>query len=366
MDILIYQPSEIPADDRERIQHVLRLADVFVPSFDPSDADAYDVMTYAFQEAFGVEVLLFVDRNVFTRWVNLLDKLPARDGNHRIAAAILAFAQLARLSIDPSMAVYEYAAAEGNLAASRELSQFPTANEFHPREWTAIALGRSDILSSSVELPENSPAYRDLSAARYPWQRSYILALKIADLHLRGGRSEAMMRCLLEWMYEDFLISGPAVLLASHYLAPGAQRRGLFKNIESSDRERALAGIRNAAWDLTLLSEWLQRLQRKQEPGSRQPVVILCSLDEAVKRIARSVINRNHPQVTDHEYLAGLFKAFWGDENGKRLSSLLMKFQENADSPHRQFNRGGRQADPGFMEKMINDGEDRIRDWKRR
>lgn len=58
-------------------------------------------------------------------------------------------------------------------------------------------------------------------------------------------------------MYEDYLISGPAVMLAAHYLAPNSRRAGLLKFLRSRDRERAIAGVRNAAWDLVLLSDWL-------------------------------------------------------------------------------------------------------------
>lgn len=74
----------------------------------------------------------------------------------------------------------------------------------------------------------------------------------------------------------------PALILGIYYLTPKAQRSGLLKNLRSHRREKAL-GIRNAAWDITFLSEWILPISRQ---NSENTLTILCSLDRNLIRLA--------------------------------------------------------------------------------
>jgi hypothetical protein len=153
------------------------------------------------------------------------------------------------------------------------------------------------------------------------------------------------------------------VLLAIHYFAPGVARRGLFKWIESSDRERALAGIRNAAWDLTLLSEWLRHIQRQQESGTDRPLVILASFDDWVKRLARAIVHYEDPAMPDIEYQTRIFQRVWDPAIATRLATLLSQLQAAAGEPKRQLHR---EVSPDFIDCLIKDGEAKILEWKSR
>lgn len=359
---ILYTPP-VRASDLEQIHSLLRTADVFVPSFHSQEPELYHVLTYVEQELrFKTTFLLLPDRNLVTRWVGLLNGVKIKD-EHRVAAGVLAFAQCANLLIEPNVALYELAAAAGNAAANEELETFRTADNVEARYWVDLALGRSQQLLppgiSPLERPKREQ--HNLSKPLYRWQRNYILALKIAELHLQGGRSVSRMAKLLHWMYHDFLIGGPAIRLASQYLAPGADRKRLFKGIESPDREKAIAGVRNAAWDLTLLSEWFRHIQRQHAPGSNRPLVILCSLDKHVRTFARSLLNFSAPTgLTDVEYLTWMFGELWGPNTGRRLADLLVAYQDARDNPKRQLHQEVR---PGFINEMIADGECAIRNW---
>ena len=45
------------------------------------------------------------------------------------------------------------------------------------------------------------------------------------------------------------------------FLGPIARKADLFKQLRSPARDRALAGIKNAAWDMTHLSDFSKRVQ---------------------------------------------------------------------------------------------------------
>lgn len=360
---ILFTPP-VPAPDLEEVHTILRGANVFVPSFDADEADPYHVMTYVEQQVqFETEFVILPDRNVLTRWVGLLRGVAAEE-KHRVSAGIMALAICADILIEPNIALYELANSSGNQAAIEELHLFRIAEEVEPQYWVNVALGRSlYLLPAGAKYPNKpAPPSVDLQAPLYRWQRNYILALKIAELHLRGGRSETRMAELLRWMYYEFLIGGPAILLASHYLAPNSDRGGLFKGIESGDREKAIAGIRNAAWDLTLLSEWLRRIQIQNEQQDDKPVTILCSLDEHVSKFARSLVNYSAPVEWGNDgYLNRMFGRIWGPEAGARLASVLAGYQDSADNAERQLHR---ESHPDFITKLIETGEATIREWK--
>ena len=58
-------------------------------------------------------------------------------------------------------------------------------------------------------------------------------------------------------MYSQYVFLAPSTVLALCYFSPNGPKKGLFKQIRSKDRERDIAGIKNATWDLTLIHQWL-------------------------------------------------------------------------------------------------------------
>jgi hypothetical protein len=87
------------------------------------------------------------------------------------------------------------------------------------------------------------------------WRRNYVLALKVAALALDGGQTETLVEKLFDLMYSQYVFLAPSTVLALCYFSPNSPKKGLFKQIRSRDRERAIAGIKNATWDLTLIHQ---------------------------------------------------------------------------------------------------------------
>lgn len=348
----------IPPPEVERIEEILRDRDVFVTGFDPVHRDPYCVGTYVErQEIYREPVSLFVDRNVVSRLVSMMDGAEAAL-EHRVAAAIMAFAQVCQLLIEPSIAVHEYASTAGERKARRELRRFYQADNVDAKIWTDIALGRTARLPRMAR-SSRSIAHR-LDRTLYRWQRNYIAVLKIADLELGGGSSHRRMADFMDWMFHDFLLAGAATILAAHYFAPGAPKKGLLKYLRSADREQALEGIKNAAWDLMLLSDWLQRVREGETVDPVRPHAVLCTLDKGVVRLARSIVSFEHVARSQEELITSTFEHLWGAEAGSRLAKRYVGYVQRAEEPDRHFNRN---HGTGFVPAMIEAGEARVRGY---
>jgi hypothetical protein len=354
--------NRLPLDQREveAIAALLRGQDVFIPSFLTTDTDVYNPLTYFQQQLIAATTtILLADRNVLTRWLALL-KGAVAGPEHRIVAAVMAFAQCADILIEPSLALCEAAATAGGNAANAELRQFRIADNLEPECWADVALGRSTKLSFTQQPDPPSIQSVDFDMPLRRWRRNYVIALKIAELALRGGRAESQMTELLRWMYEDFLIGGPASILAVQYLAPNSDRKGLLKNLWSPDRERAVLGVRNAAWDLTLLSDWIVRVQEQER---RNELSLLCSLDRKVVEFARLLTDEAPEKPTAVSPLSRIYESLWGPAAGRRLATLAESHLNDAGNPARQLNRPEEVGH--YVDRLIQEGEAFIRNWKR-
>jgi hypothetical protein len=361
METIVIHRLPLDLHDVEAIVSLLLSQDVFTPSFITSGMDIYNPLTYAQQRSnSGTETILLADRNVVTRWLALLDGAVAGP-EHRVVAAIMAFSQCAGILIEPNIALYEAAARAGSDAANEELRRFRVADNLNPTYWADVALERSAKLSPPTHHPNLlsiEPVDFEMPLRR--WRRNYVIALKVAELELCGGRTESSMRDLLHWVYKDFLIGGPAVILAAYYLAPNSDRKGLLKSLRSPDRERAVLGVRNAAWDITLLSDWITKIQEQE---GRNQLTLLCSLDRKVVELARLLTEESPDEPTSASTLPIIFESLWGPAAGRRLSALLESYLSNADNPTRQLNRP---EEPAYIDRLVREGEAFIRDWKPR
>lgn len=358
LEWLIQYVPPIPREDLDQIQTVLEAEDPFIPGIFLNNP--YDVVSYLpRQMIWREELCLLVDRNLVTRWIGMIGGHEATP-QHRIAAAVMAFAQAADLLIEPNIAFYEMSSTFDPGHVNREIRDFYRAEHTHPMAWAAIALGRSDRMMMTEAILEREHSAFDLSRPLYIWRRNYVLALKIAEIHLQGGRPEDQMVRLLRWMYDDFLIGGPAILLASFYFAPGAPRRNLLKHIQSADRDRAIAGIRNSTWDLTLISEWLRLVKAQGPEGDGRRLYLLCTLDRAVKQMARSMISFEESE-TNYDLQLRALSQVWGANAAARLAAILDQYQSTATDPARHVH-----SDPGaeIVDLMIRQGEAVVRQWK--
>jgi len=341
---------------------LLRERGVFAPSFVPNDdEDIYEPLTYRRQSFHHkTTTILLADRNVVTRWLSLLSGKTA-SSEDRLAAGIMAFAQSANILVEPNLALYEAAVAGGSEAANNELRQFRLADNLDTKYWADLAIGRIEKLSiPKSELPAlpNNSEEIDFEMRLRRWLRNYIILLKLAELELRGLNRIERITKLSTWMYEDFIIGGPGLMFAIYFLAPNSARSGLLKNLRSEDRERALRGIRNASWDLTLLSDWIRRDEEQKEKNT---LTLLCSLDRRLMKLALILAPHRAGDSMGDFRRSTLRKILepWGKKQAREISELIERFMTNPNNPSRQIHRP-QEVD---IDQKIAEGEKFIRDW---
>ena len=281
-DQIIYH-SPLPPGDVAALQELLRQANCLVPSF--VDADAYSVETYIAQYARErTETTFLFDRNLYSQVVALAKGSRATE-NARFAAAVMAFASCANTQIEPNLALYEGAASGARRAWKRDLEIFHKADDIHPANWAALALGYAERFDRRIpgkrlrsELAKNF----DPAAKLRFYGFVYPIALKMATISMAGGKADKKMIELLDWMYHCWHFSAPATLLATRALSHDPPK-DVFKNIGSMDRRRALAGVKNAAWDLVYITEWFERIKAQEKANE---LTVLCSRDGVLLKVA--------------------------------------------------------------------------------
>lgn len=358
MEIIIKISDDFPVRGVMDIGDHLQQIDVLVADYPDPNSEVYFAGHYlCVPRLKGIQTTILPDRNVVSRMAQAA-KGKFLDKHERNAAAILAFAQCLDILIEPSIAFHELAFNEGNQAALEELGWFRVADNGKPHEWVAAGLGLLDRIPTVGTPPDAKQM--NLAQPLKRWRRNYIVALKMGELEL-NGRLNAIQKvmALLEWMRDDFILAGPAATLAFLYFAPNSPpRKGLLKDLKSLDRQKALAGAKNAAWDITYLSDFARRIN---EASETQPTrYIFATFDKRLRDLARFVIGE-HEEMGADESLAKSFKRWWPAKDAQRIADLWASCQTRT----RSADWWGQQEDrPSYVDELITQGEAALLDWK--
>ena len=259
-----------------------------------------------------------------------------------MAAAIMAHLQCSNALIEPGVALHEYASSKDKQEALGERDLFRRADNLDPRVYADIALGRRSRISptelESVNLPLPT---RDTDFSEQPpiWKCSNLLALRLALFELQDGKQAEKFKRFLGWMHLDFMWSAAATQFASLYFS--SQRSGgMLKRIRSKDRSRAMRGVENAAWDLTLLQYWSCCANQQQ---NTKKLHFICSRDVALLRLASDLV-ADVDKLEMSKRSEMLFREHWGQE-GAVLLEFYQNLSNRKNDPERAVNRGANRSD---------------------
>ncbi|MHB1229867.1 MAG: hypothetical protein ACYCY3_06080, partial [Halothiobacillus sp.] len=227
--------------------------------------------------------------------------------------------------------------------------RFLDADNANPHPWLDLAFGDLDALDP-VEF-QRSPDSHDLAFPLRRWRRNYIVALKISELELSGYTNMDRMLELLSWMRDDFIIAGPAALLACIYFAPNSPpRKGLFKQLRSPSRPRAIDGVRNAAWDLTYLSEMIRRVNEANGSPIR---LLFASFDEGLRNLARQMLTVSAEEFSE-EILVEVLVPWWSRAQAEWIAKSLVDLMAALNEESRKQRQV---SSPVSIDEMIRRGE---------
>ncbi|HYD12005.1 MAG TPA: hypothetical protein VEC11_04085 [Allosphingosinicella sp.] len=354
----ICYPPDFPLEDLHEIAAELMADGGIVPGFIPADLGVFDLMVVEYAKLMGETIVILPDRNVVSRIASIAEgraRFPL-DKPSQLAANLMAFCQCMELDFDPSIAFHELAHFEGNDVANRELAWFRAADEPQALAWVAIARGRSQSLGGPAV---SKITGHDLARPLARWRRNYVAALKIAELELADRKPLERALTLLEWMVEEYFLAGPAAIFASMYFSPNAAKKRLIKQLRSADRERALAGIRNAAWDMTHVSDLSRRMRQEGDGLGR---FIFATADRGLAEIARLVPIDAEPYQLEAEF-ARLMSIWWPEQDVLVLAGRFAKAILDVQSRPAPVGPDGI-ADP--IGHWIDLGERKMRDWSPR
>lgn len=354
--VLFAMDPDFPLEDVEEIGRRLVAGGSLIPGWIPPSAGLLDIKALLVSEHIdGFEIVVLPDRNVASRMARI-----AREGEPRlrdpatdVAILLMAFAQATNIDIDPGVAFHELAHHTGGGGALDELTWFRTADSANVMQWIDLALGRCASVDLGAAAP---PEEHDVSAPPARWERNYIVALKIYELELLGGSPVKRIETLLDWMVEDFILAGPAVLYAARAFATLDRRSGMMKGIRSADREKTLKGVKNAAWDITYLSEFVRRIPIGEAEKRRY---ILATADRALADVAPITLLGPEP-TDDQPSMEQALSAWWHPRDARRISRRL--FDCTAITQGRPARGAG--SDEDVISHMIAEGERKLAVWR--
>ena len=162
------------------------------------------------------------------------------------------------------------------------------------------------------------------------------------------------MLALLSWMKDDFIVAGPAALLASIYFAPNSPpRKRLFKHLFSPNRQRAVHGVRNTSWDLTHLSEMIRKVN---ELNGTQTRLLFASFDKGLRTLARMLFHVSGGEFSEALLVSSL-EPWWSRAQAEQIAKALAALLAGINDESRKQ----RQANsPISIDEMIRQGELRL------
>lgn len=348
-------PPDFPYPELLTLGKSIEVADVLTPGYIPAPVGLCHPDGFIYEKNFeGIKTVLLPDRNVASRFAQI-GKGFFVDDAVRPVAALLAFSHFLDIEIEASIAFHELAHKQGNAIANEELAWLRQADNADAYKKMDVALGRANRL---LDVPP--PAVvgkRDLAIPLRRWRRNYVVTLKIGELELAGMSHLDRMMELLRWMHRDFIVAGPAAMLACIYFAPNSPpRKGLLKQLKSADRARAIEGAKNAAWDITHLSDFVRRVNEAADGSTRY---LFASMDRNLHHIARSLFDFGTGHIYQDKIFAGLSN-WWPQADARTITENLSKLFESINQPERTARRP--QA-AGFVDSLIQSGEAVLLQW---
>ncbi|GEM_PF-514879 len=352
----IFLPDGFPVEDLEQVCASLAKADPFVPAFEPNGYGLYSVAGQVWAlRVKGVETIILPDRNIASRMAQIA-RGEAIGENAQIIAAITAFAHFFDNMMEPGIAFHELAPRDGNEAALEELSWFRAADHGDKFDWLDVALGRRDKLRRPGT--PRAVESHDLARTLRDWNTGYGAILKVAEIELlHPGSPYEKIMSLLEWLHRDYFFAGQVATMACIFFGPtNAPKSGLMKSLRSPNREKAIAGAKNAAWDALYFS-YLNSQVNKSSGASKR--FIYASLDSRARLIARMglAFSGDGPHW---DAIVSHLSPWWGTKQATAIADKLTQIMLDIDLPH--MNEKRRRASAAKQE-IIALGELAVRTW---
>ena len=332
---LVIARPPIPLTDVANLEELVRAAELV---YSPLQEFNWSALSTYFQQEhqFGASFHAILDRNVLTQLVQAAKGVRITEPTQKASCALLAFFQVANVLIEPGVGMVEYADSSDSANPADELSYLRAFDNVHPQLVTDLALGRVDRFHpASLDLLPQKPLLYSSGAELNEWRLQYCFALKIAMLERTKASVADKLVSLMEWMWRSFSFGAVALTFAG--ICFSRKFSGLLKGIGSSDVEKALKGIRNAAWDLMIVQYFTSHVINRKETD---PLYVFCTHDRALRFLAK-LITTDDGTANHHDNLAQATFGTLTQAEIEQVHSQYLDLASRTSDPTRDLNRLG-------------------------
>lgn len=205
----------------------------------------------------GREPVLVLDRNIFSRLINVVSKGKTDEGSTKDIAFLIVWSVLNDVKILPYYALNEVAEGKNSeMAAQREYSIFKKIfTDITLLEWLTLASGLEEKNRTLVSEEENIEQIETrFYNTSIDYLSNYAAILHLSSVLLSEKEQIAKFKSFFEWFYSNLKVSGYTVVYVCRLLL-GNNDYKEPKKIHGKDIVKAIKGCQNQARDLSYLTQ---------------------------------------------------------------------------------------------------------------
>jgi hypothetical protein len=296
------------------------------------------------QIQFGTEYYAHIDANFLARLMEFSKDKP-KTKLERLTAATMCLAICANMKVNPTFATHEYAYS-GSREPDDRLAYFYFLDNSHPQLLANLALGRIQAiqhkhLDQTAHFGKHKERIQFFGLVHLPLLK--LMEIQTNNPTANGSESKigsAKIKELMQWMFDEFLLVGSVIMLG-HELWGRRAIKSLISSPNSTDPEKILRSVENAAWDLVLVLNWAE-FENKRNPKNGDPVNLIFTHDKALARIALASMGEPGSDDVDEPYVAQL-EEMWPSDIAAELLTFHRNLESNLGSPTRKYAQSGDQ-----------------------
>ena len=205
----------------------------------------------------GREPVLVLDRNIFSRLINVVSKGKTDEGSTKDIAFLIVWSVLNDVKILPYYALNEVAEGKNSeMAAQREYSIFKKIfTDITLLEWLTLASGLEEKNRTLVSEEENIEQIETrFYNTSIDYLSNYAAILHLSSVLLSEKEQIAKFKSFFEWFYSNLKVSRYTVVYVCRLLL-GNNDYKEPKKIHGKDIVKAIKGCQNQARELSYLTQ---------------------------------------------------------------------------------------------------------------
>lgn len=257
--------------------------------------DFFDITLY---EDVNHNVTTVIDRNLLIAAREVFDGRRIHSDRHKFFISLLAYAIFTNSIFDPTITVYEGGAIEGinpinDTLKLRIIDNIPLDTVLdllygRIKEFADTDISKAESITKPLKqelLDENYNRQLNLFKQNYPYILKATLLMRQPGLSLYRK-----IKYFFEWMMEEFITNAAAITFVIYVFNYGR----LIKKYNTNDFEQLINAVKNATWDLTLIS-YLKE-QAKENPNR---YYLLASLDKYLLEAAAYFLSPDETRINE-------------------------------------------------------------------